>query len=132
MLMKTAVKGLVVFLGLVVCLGHVLSSSRAAVAEGSGGASAAAPSSAAGAQAKTLFEQRCARCHGADGRGQTVIGQMVEAPDFTDSSWWTREMTDARLRRSIAEGKGQMPSFKKRLSKQEIAALAAYVRRFNK
>lgn len=37
--------------------------------------------------AKKLFGERCARCHGADGRGQTVIGETLETPDLTDDKW---------------------------------------------
>ena len=84
------------------------------------------------AQAKTLFNERCARCHGTDGRGETVIGSMLSIPNFADEKWWKEEKSDRRLSASITNGKGEMPAFGKKLSKQEITGLAAYVRRFNK
>jgi mono/diheme cytochrome c family protein len=84
------------------------------------------------AHAKTVFGERCARCHGVDGRSQTVIGGMLGAPDFTKPEWWKDNPGDERLTNSITNGKDGMPGFGKKLSRQEIISLAAYVRRFNK
>lgn len=84
------------------------------------------------ARAKALFNEKCARCHGADGRGETVVGQMLSVPDFTDEEWWKKEARDERFVESIKEGKDEMPAFGKKLSKSEIRSLAAYVRRFGK
>lgn len=84
------------------------------------------------AHAKTLFQERCARCHGADGRGETVLGSMLGVPNFTDEKWWTEEKSDTRLTVSISGGKGDMPPFGKKFSRQEIGTLVHYVRRFVK
>src|ERR1043165_689916 len=35
-----------------------------------------------------LFRNNCARCHGADGAGDTPLGHTYNAPDFTDVDWW--------------------------------------------
>lgn len=79
--------------------------------------------------AKALFKQRCVKCHGADGRGETTEGEIAGAQDFTDSKWQER-VADERLINSITYGRGQMPSFGKRLSKDQIKLLALYVRSF--
>lgn len=84
------------------------------------------------AQTPALFKERCARCHGDDGRGQTVIGRMVGAPDFTDENWWNEEKDERRFVRSITEGKDAMPAFGKKLTRPEIRALAAYIKTFRK
>lgn len=84
------------------------------------------------ARASELFKDKCARCHGEDGRGQTVIGQMVGAPDFTKEGWWDDEKNERRFVRSIAEGKGEMPAFGRKLTRPEIKALAAHVKTFRK
>ena len=84
------------------------------------------------ARTAELFKDRCARCHGEDGRGQTVVGQMVGAPNFTDKGWWDEEKDEHRFVHSITEGKGEMPAFGKKLSRPEIKALAAYVKTFRK
>ena len=84
------------------------------------------------ARAKSLFNEKCARCHGADGRGETVVGEMLSVPDFTDAEWWKKEARDERFIESITEGKNEMPAFGKKLSRNEIRSLVAYVRRFGK
>ncbi len=76
---------------------------------------------------KALFAQNCARCHGADGRGQTELGALYGAQDLTDAKWQKR-YSDKRFARSIARGRGGMPSFAKKLSPEEIKSLVAYVR----
>ena len=83
-------------------------------------------------QTAELFKDKCARCHGEDGRGKTVIGRMVGAPDFTKEGWWDEGKDERRFVRSITEGKGEMPAFGKKLSRPEIKALAAYVKTFRK
>lgn len=82
--------------------------------------------------AKTLFEQKCARCHGRDGQGETTIGRLVGAPDFTDAGWWQERRSNAALVESVTKGKGGMPAFGKKLTQKEIASLVAYARSFKK
>ena len=82
------------------------------------------------AETRALFNERCARCHGEDGRGQTVIGRMVNAPDFTDEGWWDEGKDARRFARSIAEGRGEMPAFGRKLTRAEIRALAAHATTF--
>lgn len=84
------------------------------------------------AHAKSLFKERCSRCHGRNGDGATTIGAMLDATDFTNPEWWTEETTDARLINSVTNGKHEMPAFGRKISKREIESLIAYVRLFNK
>lgn len=79
------------------------------------------------ASAKKVFTQTCAKCHGTDGRGDTENGETLGVPDFTDAAW-QEGASDKRLIVSVTHGRGGMPAFEKRLSKEEIAALVAYVR----
>lgn len=81
--------------------------------------------------AKKLFSQKCAKCHGSDGGGKTVFGQIVSATDLTDSKWQDK-VDDKQIVNSITHGRGQMPSFEKKLSKEQIIALSNYVRLFRK
>jgi len=76
---------------------------------------------------RAVYEARCTRCHGADGAGQTRMAEIVEPPDISDPAW-QRRRSNARLSASVSNGRGQMPAFKKKLSRQEIAAVIAYVR----
>ncbi len=84
------------------------------------------------ARAKTLFGGKCARCHSTDGRGQTVLGEMLGVPDFTNGKWWKDHGHDLDLIKSITNGNEDMPAFGKKLTKPEISLLANYVRHFNK
>jgi len=120
--MKTSVKTSFLILALLVCAWRALPAPQEQLA-GEGGESAQTPA---------LFKEKCARCHGEDGRGQTVIGRMVGAPDFTDEGWWDEGTDERRFVRSITEGKGEMPPFGRKLTRPEIKALAAYVKTFRK
>jgi len=81
--------------------------------------------------AKTIFEAKCASCHGKDGRGKTFKGKLIHARNLTDAKW-QNDVSDERLFNSISNGRGKMPDFKKKLSEQQIDQLVAYVRHFNK
>jgi mono/diheme cytochrome c family protein len=82
-----------------------------------------------------LFRTNCARCHGADGRGDTPLGHTYNSPDFTDNAWWQKhsDITSTKSLVSIVmNGKGGMPAFGKKLKSVEIKGLVNYVRRFRK
>ena len=70
-----------------------------------------------------LYVSNCARCHGADGRGNTQLGQEMGIPDLT-----TSRMSSARIKQVIAKGDGDMPAFGKKLKAAQITSLANYVR----
>jgi cytochrome c oxidase cbb3-type subunit 3 len=82
---------------------------------------------AAAERGRAVYANNCARCHGGDGTSQTTMGRMTEAPDLTDAAW-QRGKSTARMNASVANGRGEMPSFRKKLSRQDIAAAVAYVR----
>ena len=82
-----------------------------------------------------LFSSNCARCHGADGRGDTPLGHTYNAPDFTDAEWWRKHAnitSTGSLLAIVRHGKGGMPAFRKKLKRTEIKLLVNYVRRFRK
>jgi mono/diheme cytochrome c family protein len=76
--------------------------------------------------AKDLYIRNCARCHGADGAGQTEVGQKLDVPDLSISG---KRTSAAKIARVIANGKDEMPAFGKKLNKKQIASIAAYVRK---
>jgi mono/diheme cytochrome c family protein len=129
--MKIFIKGSILLAALLLFAGHLAHSSTArATLQEKHDSESISPEQLA--QAKATFSERCARCHGADGRGQTILGGMLGVPNFTDEKWWKEEKSDKHLINSVTEGKDEMPAFGKKLSKQEITALVFYVRRFNK
>jgi mono/diheme cytochrome c family protein len=79
------------------------------------------------ARGRAIYEAKCVRCHGADGAGRTRMADIVEPPDMTDPEW-QRQRSNARMIGAVSNGLGSMPAFKKKLTRQEIAAAVAYVR----
>lgn len=83
------------------------------------------------AGARVLYIENCARCHGADGRGETPMGKLFAATNLADAAWWKRErVSEKRLADAIRDGRKQMPAFGKKLSKEDIAALVTLVKTF--
>lgn len=74
----------------------------------------------------SIYRAHCARCHGNDGRSNTVEGRRTEASDLTDDS--VKNMAADKMARIIRNGKGDMPAFGKKLSAAQITALVRYVR----
>ena len=132
--MKRTFKGVLIFAALCLCAGSISNSSRAGVSgqKRQEGKASAPPSPEDTARTKVLFGEKCAKCHGGDGRGKTVTGEMLGAPDFTDENWWKEGKSGKRLVTSVTEGKDGMPPFGKKLTRPEIEALAAYVKSFRK
>jgi mono/diheme cytochrome c family protein len=87
----------------------------------------AGDSSAPQADARVLFEENCAKCHGKDGRAKTVRGKVVGARNLAKPSWQDKE-SDEEIAAAIKKGPGAMPSFAKKFSQAEIDSLVAYVR----
>ena len=90
----------------------------------------ASPSPAA-RDAGAVFESRCATCHGKDGRAKTMKAKFNKARNLTDAAWQA-EVSDERIYNSIANGRGKMPAFAKKLSHAEIEGLVGYVRSLKK
>ncbi len=71
------------------------------------------------------FQQFCAACHGADGRGNTALG----APNLADDVWLYGDSNEA-LTVTLAEGRnGHMPAFDQRLDETQIRMLVAWLSR---
>ena len=86
-------------------------------------------------QVAELFNRNCARCHGADGRGDTPQGRLLNAPDFTNPEWWKKNssITGTRsLTTIVKRGKAGMPGFGKKLTRSEINLLVNRIRSFRK
>jgi mono/diheme cytochrome c family protein len=82
-----------------------------------------------------LYRTNCARCHGAEGRGDTPWGESHDIPNFTDHDWWrehAKTTTRGKLLSVVTNGKAEMPAFGKKLNRSQIELLVDYVRRFRK
>jgi cytochrome c6 len=80
---------------------------------------------------QVVYAKHCATCHGKDGRAKTFKAKLNSARNLTDPKW-QESVTDERIFNSIANGRGKMPSFNKKLSDDDIEKLAAYVRTLKK
>jgi len=97
---------------------------------------AAAGLSVRAADAKANYEKDCAKCHGADGKGDTKMGKKSGAKDYTDPKVQA-EMKDDTAFKAIKEGlkdkEGKVvmkPS--EGYSDEEIKTLVAFMRTFKK
>jgi cytochrome c553 len=91
--------------------------------------------SAGAADAKATYEKDCAKCHGKDGKGQTVMGKKQGAKDYTDAKVQA-DLKDEAAVKAIKEGykkdgkEVMKPS--EGLSDDEIKGLVDYMRKFKK
>jgi len=88
------------------------------------------------ADAKENWEKNCTKCHGADGKGKTKMGEKVGVKDYTDAKVQA-DLKDDAMTKAIKDGvkdgdKTKMKSFGDALSDDEIKALVKYVRDFKK
>ena len=88
------------------------------------------------ADAKDNWTKHCAKCHGADGKGETKMGRQAGAKDYTDAKVQA-ELKDDKAFKVIKEGlnengKKKMDPYAEKLSDDEIKALVAHVRGFKK
>ncbi len=87
------------------------------------------------ADGKAAYEKECAKCHGKDGKGQTVMGKKSGAKDYTDPKV-QEAVTDEAAFKAVKDGfkKDGKEVMKptKGLSEEEIKAVVEYMRKFKK
>ena len=96
----------------------------------------AATLSAKAADAKENWDNQCAKCHGADGKGDTKMGKKLGAKDYTDAKVQAELKDDAAFK-AIKEGlkdKDDKTLMKpaEGLSDDDIKGLVAHMRAFGK
>lgn len=91
--------------------------------------------SACAGDGKANYEKHCAKCHGKDGKGQTVMGKKSGAKDYTDPKVQDALKDDAAFK-AVKEGfkkdgkEVMKPS--EGMSDSEIKDVVAYMRTFKK
>lgn len=84
------------------------------------------PARASAQSAQSLFNSKCAVCHGPDGSGSAVGKKMGVINLRSDE---VQKQTDAALIHEISNGVGKtMPSYKDKLSEAQIKELVGYLR----
>ncbi len=81
------------------------------------------------AAAKAIYMDKCAQCHGGEGKGDgpEAATYDVKPADFTDAHM-LGEMTDREIFWKISEGRRPMPTFKKQLTEEQRWQLVNYLR----
>jgi mono/diheme cytochrome c family protein len=92
-----------------------------------------APTESTLKDAKEIYGDECAQCHGEYGKGDGPEAMMHSpAPaDLTDARQMN-SVTDGEIFYQISEGRKPMPSFKKRLTEDQRWGLVLFVRSYSK
>ena len=78
----------------------------------------------AASEGKTLYDTKCAQCHGKDGIAKPP---GIGSKNFNDPAFQRAWSTDA-IAKITSEGKGKMPGYRSKLSAEQIKAVAAHVK----
>lgn len=78
-----------------------------------------------------LYSKYCVKCHGKEGRANTLRGWFSSAQDLTDPAWQA-ETLDADILDALEKGPKSMPSYANKLSFVEQQALVDTVRRLQR
>jgi mono/diheme cytochrome c family protein len=76
------------------------------------------------------FSAKCAACHGASGAGDTAMGKTMKLRDLGSAE--VQSQSDAELTSTIANGKGKMPKFDGKLTKEQIDDMVKFIRTLKK
>jgi len=72
------------------------------------------------------FKAKCAMCHGADGKGDTGMGKSLKLRDLGSAD--VQSQSDADLTNIITNGKGKMPKYDGKLTKDQIDEVVKFLR----
>jgi mono/diheme cytochrome c family protein len=102
-------------------------------AEGPAGEKSASPAT----PAAELWQRHCAKCHGADGKGNTSLGRRLGVKDYTSArvqaKFSDKQMAEATISGIYDhEGQARMRPYRGEFTPEEVAALVAYIRKFKR
>ena len=72
------------------------------------------------------YKAKCQMCHGANGAADTPTAKMMKVMPI--SSPEMKKLTEAEMVKATEDGKGKMPSFKGKLSNEQITEAVKYFR----
>ena len=76
------------------------------------------------------FKAKCAMCHGATGAGDTTMGKNMKLKDLGSAE--VQKQSDDELTTTISKGKGKMPAYDGKLSKDQIGDVVKFIRTLKK
>jgi cytochrome c6 len=77
-----------------------------------------------------IFKTKCAACHGATGAGDTTMGKNLKLRDLGSED--VQKQSDEELANIITNGKGKMPKYDGKLTKDQITEVVKYIRTLKK
>jgi len=77
-----------------------------------------------------LFKAKCAMCHGPNGAGDTAMGKNLKLRDMGSAD--VQKQSDADLNGIITNGKGKMPKYDGKLTKDQINDLVKFIQTLKK
>jgi mono/diheme cytochrome c family protein len=77
-------------------------------------------------KAAAVYKQKCASCHGPDGKAETGAGKAMKVPSFASPE--VKKQSNAELEQIIEKGKGMMPKYGASMKPEEIKEMVAYIR----
>lgn len=78
------------------------------------------------AAGRTIFERKCASCHGLRGDGKTVTAGRFPYANLLDGKWRGDGSLES-IEEQIRRGRDPMPKFQGKLTDEEIRETAEYV-----
>jgi mono/diheme cytochrome c family protein len=75
---------------------------------------------------KSVYNSKCAVCHGNDGSANTAKGKELKVRSLRSEEF--KKMPDAKAMEILLKGKGKMEGYEKTLGKEKVAELLAYSR----
>ena len=76
------------------------------------------------------FKAKCAACHGATGAGDTTMGKNLKLRDLSSAD--VQKQSDDELTTIITKGKGKMPAYDGKLTKEQIGDVVKFIRSLKK
>ena len=76
------------------------------------------------------YKAKCASCHGAEGKGDTVIGKSMKLKDLRSDE--VQKQSDADLTTVITKGQKPMPAYEGKLTPEQTAAVVKFIRALKK
>ena len=88
----------------------------------------AAALNASAEDGSAIYAKECAKCHGADGKGETTMGKKLKCKDLSAEA---TKLTEAKIEKAVKEGvkegdKTRMKAFTE-LSEADLKAVAKHV-----
>ena len=75
---------------------------------------------------KSVYNSKCAVCHGNDGSANTAKGKELKVRNLRSEEF--KKMSDAKAMEVLLKGKGKMEAYEKTLGKEKLEQLLAYCR----